>query len=200
MGDMEVVFETLISSFIQTNVGQAAHFLSADLANQLRQQLLQLNHNKLLQPAGTGNGEKLTHNSTVRSDVIYWLDKQHNHAAENSFFNQMEDFITYLNMTCFAGITDYEFHYSLYPIGSFYTKHLDQFKSDPRRTYSMISYLNDNWQSGDGGELLIHQENNHLKISPTQGKTVFFKSNELAHEVLPTHQNRISITGWLKKN
>ncbi len=35
-------------------------------------------------------------------------------------------------------------------------------------------------------------------LRPTQGKAVFFKSNELEHEVLLTNQTRISITGWLK--
>ena len=32
------------------------------------------------------------------------------------------------------------------------------------------------------------------------GKTVFFKSSELAHEVLLTNKARMSITGWLKVN
>ena len=64
----------------------------------------------------------------------------------------------------------------------------------------MIMYLNDNWQDGDGGELLIHESKNNIKISPTQGKTVFFKSNELVHEVLETQERRLSITGWLKRD
>jgi SM-20-related protein len=49
----------------------------------------------------------------------------------------------------------------------------------------MISYLNDNWQPADGGELLIHQNNNQ-KIAPTR-KDCFLKSDELLHEVLVTH-------------
>jgi Rps23 Pro-64 3,4-dihydroxylase Tpa1-like proline 4-hydroxylase len=64
----------------------------------------------------------------------------------------------------------------------------------------MISYLNSDWQETDGGQLLIHQNYNNKKITPTQGKTVFFKSNELQHEVLVTQQRRMSITGWLKTN
>jgi SM-20-related protein len=40
----------------------------------------------------------------------------------------------------------------------------------------MISYLNSDWKPEDGGELLIHQLNNNQKIAPTQGKTIFFKS------------------------
>jgi len=62
----------------------------------------------------------------------------------------------------------------------------------------MISYLNEDWQKEDGGELLIQQKNTEQNISPSQGKTVFFKSHELIHEVLITNQSRLSITGWLK--
>jgi SM-20-related protein len=61
----------------------------------------------------------------------------------------------------------------------------------------MISYLNSDWQPADGGELMIHQENRNQKLR-TQGKTVFFKSDELLHEVLVTQNTRMSITGWLK--
>ena len=197
---MDDVFETLISSFIENKIGISNLFLGVDLANNLKQNLIILNEANLLKMAGTGNGEKLTHNIAVRSDKIYWLDKHNNNEFENDFLKQMEAFIQYLNMTCYAGITDCEFHYSLYQKGSFYLKHIDQFKNNSNRVYSLISYLNNDWQAADGGELLIYQENNNQKISPTQGKTVMFKSNELVHEVLVTNKSRMGVTGWLKKN
>ncbi len=196
---MENSFETLISSYIENKVGISEHFLSDELANHLKENLLILNDNNQLLAAGTGNDNKLIHNAKVRSDAIYWLDKKHNNIHENAFFEQIEDFILYLNQSCFAGITGYEFHYSLYEKGSFYKKHLDQFQDNSSRQFSMISYLNSNWQTEDGGELLIHQTNNNQAIAPTQGKTVFFKSNELVHEVLETNERRMSVTGWLKR-
>lgn len=197
---MEKDFETLIASFIENKVGISNHFLSDDLANHLKQNLLSLFDDKLLTVAGTGNAEKLNHNSAVRSDSIYWLDRKHENKYENEFFDQIEDFIKYLNKSCYAGITGYEFHYSLYEKGSFYKKHLDQFQNNTSRQYSLISYLNADWIQSDGGQLMIHQPNNNQTISPTQGKTVFFKSNELLHEVLVTQQRRMSITGWLKRD
>jgi len=57
------------------------------------------------------------------------LDRGHENEYENDFLDQIDDFIKYLNRSCFAGITSYEFHYSLYEIGSFYKRHLDQFKT-----------------------------------------------------------------------
>lgn len=197
---MENSFEILIASYIKNKVGISEDFLSDELANHLKENLLLLNINKQLLAAGTGNDKKLVHNAKVRSDTIYWLDKKHNNVYENAFFVQIEAFIVYLNESCYAGITGYEFHYSLYEKGSFYKKHLDQFQDNSSRQFSMISYLNSDWQIDDGGELLIHQINNNQKINPTQGKTVFFKSNELEHEVLQTNERRMSITGWLKRD
>ncbi|MFA9190713.1 2OG-Fe(II) oxygenase [Flavobacterium sp. FZUC8N2.13] len=195
---MEKNFEALIASYIENKVGISEHFLSDELANNLKQNLYSLNEKNLLKEAGTGNSEAIAYDSAVRSDSIYWLDKKHNNVFENEFFKHIEDFIRYLNQSCYTGITGYEFHYSLYEKGDFYLKHLDQFQNNSRRKFSMISYLNSNWQTADGGELLIHQDKTNQKISPTQGKTVFFKSDELLHEVLPTQTTRMSITGWLK--
>ena len=150
-------------------------------------------------PAGIGNTQKLQQNQAVRKDFIYWLDRKNNNAHETAFLVQMEAFIGYLNESCYAGITGYEFHYSFYEKGAFYRKHLDQFQDNSSRQFSVISYLNPEWKEEDGGELCVYQEKNTQKISPIGGTTVFFKSNELLHEVLVTHEPRLSITGWLKR-
>lgn len=197
---MENNFEILIESFIKDNVGIDNHFISDELSQHLKQNLLQLMNQNKLKEAGTGNNLLVSHDKTVRSDLIYWLDRSHDNEYENDFFDQIDDFIKHLNRSCFAGINGYEFHYSLYEIGSFYQKHLDQFNNNPSRKYSMISYLNDDWQESDGGQLMIYQNYNNKKVNPTQGKTVFFKSNELQHEVLVTQKQRMSITGWLKRD
>jgi Rps23 Pro-64 3,4-dihydroxylase Tpa1-like proline 4-hydroxylase len=193
-------FEDLIASYIENKIGISERFMSDALADNLKQNLIDLNGASLLLTAGIGNSEKFSFNEKVRNDAIYWLDKKHNNVFENEFFDIIDAFVLYLNESCFAGITGYEFHYSLYEKGDFYSKHLDQFKNNSSRKYSMISYLNSNWKESDGGELLIHQNNSQQKISPVQGKTVFFKSNELVHEVLVTHSTRMSITGWFKND
>jgi SM-20-related protein len=61
-------------------------------------------------------------------------------------------------------------------------------------------YLNADWQPADGGELCIYHTDRLQHISPINGKSVFFKSNEMEHEVLITGKPRLSITGWLKVN
>ncbi|WP_243408699.1 2OG-Fe(II) oxygenase [Flavobacterium sp. WLB] len=185
---------------MENKIGISERFISDELSNNLKQNLIDLNAASLLLAAGIGNSEKLSFDGKIRNDAIYWLDKKHNNVFENEFFDKIDAFVPYLNESCFAGITGYEFHYSLYEKGDFYLKHLDQFKNNSSRKYSMISYLNSNWKESDGGELMIHQNNSEQKISPIQGKTVFFKSNELVHEVLVTQNTRMSITGWLKSD
>lgn len=190
----------LIDSYIDNQVGIADHFLSDELAARMKDHLLSLYAENRLSAAGTGNHALVSIDQSVRSDMIYWLDRAHNNTAENDFFDLMDRFVLHLNATCFTGITGYEFHYTVYEQGSFYTQHLDQFRNNKSRAFSMIIYLNDHWQEGDGGELCIHQNGQKQHIAPQNGKSVFFKSSELVHEVLMTHKRRLSITGWLKTN
>lgn len=164
----------------------------------LKENLIGLHSGLLMKDAGTGNETEAVQNKLVRGDVIYWLDRKHNNIHENDFFDLMDKFVLYLNRTCYTGITGYEFHYTRYEEGSFYKKHIDQFQHNGNRAYSMVMYLNSEWQENDGGELCIYHKNGPQNISPINGRSVFFKSTELAHEVLITHKTRFSITGWLK--
>lgn len=191
-------FDTLINSFIDGRVGISENFLSESLALHLKENLIHLFNSGQMQSAGTGNDTLVEHNKLFRSDSIYWLDRKHDNVHENAFFDLMDEFVIQLNETCYTGITGYEFHYTLYEAGSFYKKHIDQFRNSDSRQYSMIMYLNEAWEKKDGGELCIHHQDSLQNISPTNGKSIFFKSSELAHEVLMTHKPRMSITGWLK--
>jgi SM-20-related protein len=194
---MKTPFETLIASYIKNKVGISEDFLGTTLCENLKLHLLDLNTEDQMQAAAIGNDNKRMHNDLIRTDKIYWLDKVHNNTFENEFLDTMDAFVAYLNESCYTNIKSYEFHYSLYEKGSFYLPHFDQFADNSKRQFSMISYLNPNWQTQDGGELFIHQNNNNQSISPTQGKTVFFKSDQLEHEVLVTKERRMSVCGWL---
>ena len=195
---MQTIFDTLIDSYIDNKIGIAQDFIGETLSRHLTENLLSLVANEQFRNAGTGNGAVVEHDKLFRSDIIYWLDRKHNDVHENEFFDLMDRFVSYLNQTCYTNITGYEFHYTLYETGSFYKKHIDQFRNNDSRQYSMIMYLNEDWQQADGGELCIHQQGEQQHISPAGGKSVFFKSNELEHEVLITNKPRMSITGWLK--
>lgn len=196
---MNARFDELINSFTDTNVGICEHFLSKELAGLLQQDLQALDANNMMLPAGIGNNQIKDLNQKKRSDKIYWLDKNNNNPNETAFLEQVEAFITYLNETCYTGINAYEFHYALYDTGSYYHRHKDQFQNNNSRKYSLITYLNEDWVAADGGALMIYQNNETETILPTMQKSVFFKSDELEHEVSVANRARMSITGWLKR-
>ncbi len=193
---MEDIFNNLVNAYLADKIGISENFLSVHLAKNLKDNLVQLDLDKKLLAAKTGNNALL--NPLIRSDKIFWLDRNHQNLAENAFLDIMDALVLYLNTSCYTGITSYEFHYSLYEKGSFYKKHLDQFTSNASRQYTMIFYLNTDWTLADGGELCVYLNDLPVNISPTNGKSVFFKSSELEHEVLVSNAQRMSITGWFK--
>ena len=195
---MQNTFDTLINSYIENKIGIADHFLSDPLSLQLKENLAALYTGNQLSAAGTGQNEHTDYTNLFRTDKTYWLDRKHNDIHENSFFDLMDRFVGHLNETCYTGINSYEFHYTLYETGCYYKKHLDQFHNNDSRKFSMVMYLNEEWKENDGGELCIHYDESHQNISPINGRSVFFKSNEMEHEVLVTNKPRMSITGWLK--
>ena len=85
---MEDCFETLISSYLDSKVGIVEHFVSEELAQHLINRLFELKEQNLLKAAGIGNAAKLTQNSAIRSDAIYWLDRTNNNEHENAFLDQ----------------------------------------------------------------------------------------------------------------
>ncbi len=197
---MEKIFNTLIDSYIADKIGIANDFLSLSLATHLKENLQNLHANHQLQSAGTGSQATIDPKKLLRSDVIHWLDRKHDNIYEHEFLNLIDLFVAHLNATCYTSIKSYEFHYTLYEKGSFYKKHIDQFRDNDSRQFSLIVYLNEAWQEADGGALCLHHHfpDSLQTIAPTNRKGVFFKSNELEHEVQLTNQPRMSITGWLK--
>jgi SM-20-related protein len=196
----EAAFERLLQGLLDSELGLSADFIGERLAHQLKSHLLSLHDQQLMAVAGTGNQQSLALNPSIRKDRIYWLDRSHHNAFEEEFLDGIQAFIAYLNRHCYAGIRSSEFHYALYEPGSFYQRHLDRFSNDDNRQFSLITYLNDCWQEGDGGELVVYQGELAHRIAPTMGQTVFFRSHLLAHQVLATTKLRLSITGWLRRD
>lgn len=195
---MNEQFDLLIDSYLSDQVGIAPAFLTQELSAGLQQNILQLQKDELMNAAGIGNQEIKDASQQMRSDKIYWMDKKHNNLFENEFLKQAEDFIERLNSTCYAGINAYEFHYAVYEAGSFYRRHKDQFKNNDNRRFSLITYLNEDWQDADGGQLQVYRDDVMQQIQPHAKTTVLFKSDETEHEVIKANRSRMSITGWLK--
>lgn len=196
---MKNPFDLLIDSYLENKIGIDPGFLSKSLSDGLQQNILQLQKDQLMTVAGIGNEAVKDQHQKMRGDKIYWMDKSHSNQYEQEFLQLAEDFIDRLNSTCYTGINGYEFHYAVYEEGSFYKRHRDQFQNDSNRKFSLINYLNDNWMEEDGGQLLVYQNEATQTIEPHAQTAVFFKSDEMEHEVSKANRSRMSITGWLKR-
>jgi SM-20-related protein len=192
-------FDLLIDSYLDNKIGIDTGFLNEALSNGLQQNILQLQKDELMTAAGIGNAAMKDAQQTMRGDKIYWMDKSHDNKYEQQFLQLAEDFIEHLNRTCYTGINGYEFHYAVYEEGSFYKRHRDQFKNDSNRKFSLINYLNNDWLEEDGGQLLVYQDETVQNILPHSQTAVFFKSDEMEHEVTKANRSRMSISGWLKQ-
>lgn len=152
---------------------------------------------------GRGTGEKIS--TPQRGDFILWLDSSDENEAVAYFLKFLDKIKQVLNTEFFLSLSDIESHVTVYPPGAKYEKHIDQFKSKSplkkERKISFILYLNDKWQKGDGGELVLYSqdcpEQILLTVDPIWGRLIYFASDEFPHEVLTTcARDRISLTAW----
>jgi len=200
---MNTVFESVIDGIVSEGYGIADNFLTPEEVTALASRLREHRGAGQFRAAGIGNQQKMVQH-TIRGDEILWLDEASATPEETAFLQRINEFVAYVNQTCYLGLREYEFHYAVYPPGTLYKRHLDQFRSDSRRKLSVICYLNSDWQETDGGQLAIYlpeaegQSERQITVSPLGGRLVCFESGRLEHEVLPATRERLSITGWLK--
>ncbi|WP_445456612.1 2OG-Fe(II) oxygenase [Flavobacterium sp. HNIBRBA15423] len=193
------MYEKVIQDLLKQQYSVVDHFFSMEEVENLRNSLLQKHDENEFKKAAIGNQFNEQIIKTIRGDFISWIDETQKNEQESVFFDKIEHFTNYLNRTCFLGIQEREFHYALYPIGTFYKRHLDTFQNDDSRKLSIVCYLNsEDWQEEYGGELTIYKEEETINIFPLKGRMVVFESQILEHEVKPVQRERLSITGWLK--
>jgi len=209
--------ESLIEKIDQHGFCVMDHFISDSITLSLAGELSSLNDSARLHAAGTGR-DLGTINKRLRGDSIYWLSESEASLAQQTYFTQMEALRLSLNQHFYLGLFALESHLALYPIGSDYKRHLDQFetrdnKQQPQRQISCILYLNQDWIENDGGHLRLYLnpksdvtdsnilrnlrlEDSQLDISPVGGRLVIFLSDTFYHAVLPASRDRMSLTGW----
>lgn len=196
-------YERIIEDLLAQQYSIVEDFFTAEDVSILRQSLVEKHEEDVFKKAAIGNRVNEIIVKSIRGDVILWMDELQANEAEMLFFNKINNLVNYLNKTCFLGILHKEFHYALYPEGTYYKRHLDTFQNDDRRKLSFVCYLNEEgWLPENGGELVLYLDENGKEtekvIYPFPGRVVIFESQIIEHEVKPVNKERMSITGWLK--
>jgi SM-20-related protein len=177
-------------------------FLSAEQTAKLAGECLERWESGQFRHAGIGRGESWRRAPEVRGDHVLWLDEADLTPAQESYWSELEGLRLALNQTLFVGLFGFEGHFAVYPEGSFYRRHLDQFAGAAHRLVSVLLYLNDDWSEEDGGALRIYlpgEPETQRDIYPIGGTLVTFFSDTFPHEVLPCRRPRTSLTGWFRR-
>lgn len=150
-------------------------------------------------PAKVGAKDNRKRIEILRGDFSYWLDPLLPPKELGAMFDFLNELKQVVNNRFFLGLQDYECHLAYYPVGTFYKKHLDCFERDSSRKLTFIFYLNQNWLSEYGGELVVYNKDGSIKqsYSPLPGTFICFLSDEYPHEVKSATKERRSFTGWI---
>lgn len=194
----ETVAEQLTAGIIEQGFAVYDELLEPPVYRSIQQRFDELQEEDEFEKAGIGKQIQYTIDKQVRGDFIRWIDPTDQSAAVYELYRFINAFITQLNRSCYLGIKDLETHYAFYPEGRGYQKHRDRFKNNPHRIVSFVFYLNEFWKEGDGGELVLYNDDEIALqcIAPKANRLAVFLS-ETIHEVLNCNTERRSITGWL---
>src|SRR5688572_6869904 len=154
---MMPLFDSVADALASDGYAIADQFLSQKEVNDVVS--LEKFKNDNFKKAGIGKKSGLQVNEAIRGDYIQWVDKKAAPAAIQVYLDKLGALISFLNESLFLSLKDFEVHMTVYPTGTFYKRHIDQFKLDDHRKLSVICYLNNDWQQEHGGQLRIFLEN-----------------------------------------
>ncbi len=198
MKSTETIFSELADNLAEKGWAVTDNFFSHDFLKLVLEEEMLLYKSGKFKQAGVGKGTEHKVIIEIRSDYVHWLDKENLSELQQQFWHEMDELKLFLNREFFLGLKEMEFHFAVYPEGSFYKKHVDRFQRDSGRTISCVLYLNSDWKESDGGQLRIYRNDTSTDILPLFGRLVCFKSDEIEHEVILTKKERYSISGWMK--
>jgi SM-20-related protein len=190
------MFEAAVSQLVDRGWAVMDDLVPAEVISMLREEAWQYLNEERFREAGVGRGAEQAVRDTVRSDRVYWLDPEALTPTQTHYWESVESIRSLLNRELFLSLVSFEAHYSVYPPGAYYKKHVDRFKTSDERMISSSLYLNPDWREQDGGQLRLYDEVGHVDVVPRAGVLVLFRSDTVPHEVLPASRTRLSLTGW----
>lgn len=200
---LDSTLSTIIDGLTERGWVITHDFLPTEAWQRLATESRQLWQDGLFHHAGIGRTGALKVRPEVRSDDVLWLEPGTLSPAQQLYFDRLELLRQAINTHLYLGLFEFEGHFAIYPTGSLYKRHCDQFRGVELRTVTCVYYLNDDWQEEDGGQLRIyyddHGRENHFDVLPSGGTLVTFLSGQYEHEVLPARRERLSLTGWFRR-
>lgn len=202
--DSTLLFDSISNDIVDKGYSIRPYALPENISALLLQHIDEM-PSENFKRAGIGRANDHIINDFIRTDEICWItDSSY---AGCAWMKWTESLQVYLNRRLFLGLVSFESHFSHYAKGDFYKKHKDAFKGEGNRVLSVVVYLNQSWCAGDGGELVIYNnqladssiiDNGKAMVIPSLGTIVVFLSEEFPHEVLPAKRDRYSIAGWFR--
>jgi SM-20-related protein len=196
-----LIFKSIAEQILSKSVAVVDDVLDHSILDELSSEALSEYRDGEFTEASIGKGVAKQRVSEVRGDKVFWLSKENTSLALAAYWGFVDGLRTYLSEFFRVHLERTELHFAVYPIGAFYTPHLDQFRDHGNRVFSLVLYLNKDWKKGDGGELRVHNDDaSYNDIEPLHGRLVCFRSDQVLHEVLEAKKTRISLTGWIRRD
>jgi len=173
-------------------------WFAAELCAALREDALAHLAEDQQTPARIGREQDRSLEPGTRHCGVIWLSG--GTPAQSRFLERCEALRIALNQRLFLGLMEFEACYAAYPPGGYYGRHLDSFRGAQNRIMSLVLFLNPNWTSAHGGELVIHLGETPVSLPPRLGEGVLMLSEEIEHEVRPTRQPRLALAAWWRVN
>ncbi|KAH7474429.1 [Skp1-protein]-hydroxyproline N-acetylglucosaminyltransferase [Phytophthora ramorum] len=203
-------------------------FLGRLNALAVRDALTELAQSEAFHEAKVGAGENLRNDRAVRGDRIHWIQTPRNLNALKEGEKNVSPAILHLRRQVEALVYGLKqvspeldlrnvvsTQFAIFPgDGARFVKHFDTYSNAQRderggmfkdglvRLVTCVYYLNDQWETEDGGQLRVHLKGAQLlpesnwDIPPTLDTLVMFRSLDVEHEVLPTYRERKAVTIW----
>ena len=181
-----------------------------------------------LAPAGMGASVLKWKDGSARGDLIGWVPLDSSAAPADSPFHSLCAGESWSHVgELFSGVVDAlnreatgqvprgeqlvvpkKVMLARYPAGARYVRHSDVSPAVANRRVTAILYLNEGWEPGHGGQLLLYPPTEGItatttvgteavvRVAPLLGRLLLFNA-AIEHEVAVTQQPRWAVTAWL---
>jgi len=162
------------------------NFLEDGYCNRLIQDFDRRRELGEFQDAGVGASAEVQ--KKIRQSELIWLDPEDPPDAFGQLLSFIEELQSRLNQQYYMGLKDWEAFYSVYRPGSYYRRHIDNFRGKNRRIITFILYLNQNWEKQKGGQLRIYWDPGKASPSSNPGASGIPESRK---EIIVSSENDV---------